>query len=272
MSINLPPVPYQDLKDMPISYQIWYNQMRQYALGTLSPGLNNFQPTYSTKFFEDFICGDAVNVSTNNSILNTNFIRKCTTAGCAVTFVNPVLNEPGTVSLQTGNSASTVGITTDNTGHWGSIILNAGACFLEWRVYIPVLSNASNEYILTVGLNALSGTDCVAFVYNRATNGVNWQAVVKSIGHGTTTVDTGVVVNASTWYKLTWISSADGTKINYYINGTYVTTISDGNVPSQIQRVLPINMIMQNTAGTSNQVSYADYCAFQQVFNTANFR
>jgi len=130
----------------------------------------------------------------------------------------------------------------------------------EWRVYIPALSTATQEYALSIGwlntASALAQTAGLYFTYNRLVNGNNWQAV--STATTSTTVDTGVAVGTTNFVKLRIETNNALSQASYYIDDVLVATIST-TLPVGAGRVVGPGAIIVKSVGTAPSRLNIDY-------------
>jgi len=141
---------------------------------------------------------------------------------------------------------------------------------LEWRVYIPTLSNGSERFSVRIGLtddgSAGAGnpiTDGVYFDYFDTVS-PNWRCSTASNSSRTETVSS-VAVAAGSFVKLRTVFSPSDAK--FYINGTLaVTTIT--NLPTGAARAFGISAAIQKTIGTTARQLNIDYCLLKVDWTT----
>lgn len=173
-------------------------------------------------------------------------------------------NTPGINTMQTGTTA------TGRAGFGSQIaclLLGGGVLSYETYVRIPVLSNATQQFVLRCGLlDSFTGEsiDAVCFRYADNVNSGRFEAVTRSNNTQTAT-NTGVVVVANTWYKLGFIVNANASSVSFYINGVLVSTITT-NIPNTAGRQTGFGDYLQKLVGTTNSNVDADYVKIWQRF------
>jgi hypothetical protein len=161
---------------------------------------------------------------------------------------------PGQVNLTTGTSSG-------GEGRIGSIavapvLLTSGFAKFETSVFLPVLSVAAQEFEVNSGFT-VGNKDVVAgvfFYYNAVFRGLNWHCNVRNFGVDNI-VDSGVVVNANTWYRLTVIASS--TSARFFIDGNLVFTANTGIPTVALSPIVNIAK-WTGTAARTTQVDYVD--------------
>jgi hypothetical protein len=133
------------------------------------------------------------------------------------------------------------------------------------------LSDATNRYAISTGfhdsLTSIVGTaGAVTFRYRDNINSGRWQLYsVCGSTTGTQSVDSGVTVAVSTWYRLECRINATATLAQFFINGAYVGQII-GDLP--VDPVLDITgflVSIAKSAGTSSRAIIVDYADFQMA-------
>ena len=104
-----------------------------------------------------------------------------------------------------------------------------------WIRTDSILSTALERYTLRNGLFSINLPNVilfgVGFEYQDDQNGGRWQAIADAAAE--TSVDTGVLVAADTWYKMELEVNAAGTSVEYFIDNVSVATIAvAANIPS----------------------------------------
>jgi hypothetical protein len=221
----------------------------------------------------------------SSAILFTDFITggfsgSLGTTGDGFTFGTGVSGAGSSVTKANINTGTAVGVVvleagTTTTGRaaidtWGSgntFSYGSGEVYWETRVRIPTLSDATEEFQIAAGHcfvnNATLANNGCGFIYNRAVNGANWQAISRSAGSQTTT-NTNVAVAGNTWVKLAFRVNAAGTSVEYFINGVSVATITT-NIGAQADRE---GAWIIKSAGTTSRTLQIDYWFDQQTFTT----
>jgi hypothetical protein len=132
------------------------------------------------------------------------------------------------------------------------------------------LSDATNRYAVIAGfndlLNNINGGSAVMFRYRDNINSGRWQLYSTLYSTGLTqSVDSGVTVAVSTWYRLECRINAVATLAQFYINGAYVGQIV-GDIP--IDPVVDVTGFLTQivkSVGTSSRAIIIDYADFQMA-------
>lgn len=175
-------------------------------------------------------------------------------------------NRAGIIQFSTGTTATGRGalaLATDNHFFGG------GVATFETAIYIPTLSDASNEYSIRVGMgDVVTGADFVDGVYFEyvRTTSVNW-SLKTALNSARTLVDSTVAVAAGAWIKLKAVVNDNGTNVDYYINGTLVGSVTT-NIPVTVARVCSPALVIAKSVGTTARTMLADYFSYEQVFTT----
>lgn len=129
------------------------------------------------------------------------------------------------------------------------------------------LSTALQRYVLRGGLfsmglpnTVLSG---IGFEYQDNQNGGRWQAICGDAPGVETSADTGVLVAALTWYRLEFEVAADGSLVEFFIDGVSVATIAT-NIPTGTGFNHFYNAHIMKLVGTTSRTTYVDYSYVQQ--------
>lgn len=182
-----------------------------------------------------------------------------------------------TGTLSTGALANgRIGIATSST-----IIFGSGQTMTESRIFLPVLSNSTDRYIVFAGFSDnTTGVDVgngMGIFYDEggitvgSTPSPNWQLVtavnnVRTIGGG---MVTNVVASAGTWIKLRTHVAIDGSWVRYYINdvlvnpgGADVTT----NIATGATRISRVNTFIHKNSGTNPRTMLLTETRFRQKY------
>lgn len=132
------------------------------------------------------------------------------------------------------------------------------------------LSDATNRYGIMTGFNddsrSMLGTSAVMFRYRDNINSGKWE-LYTNVGStaATQSVDSGVTVAVSTWYRLECRINAAASLAQYYINGAYVGQIV-GDIPiDPVVDVMGFLVSINKAAGTSSRAIIVDYADFQMA-------
>ena len=104
------------------------------------------------------------------------------------------------------------------------------------------------------------------FRYRDNINSGRWQLYTNVGSTGLTqSVDSGVTVAVSTWYRLECRINATATLAQFYINGAYVGQIV-GDIPiDPVVDVTGFLIQIVKSAGTSSRAIIVDYADFQMA-------
>lgn len=145
---------------------------------------------------------------------------------------------PGCVQLQSGTSSNGICHFTcgSSSNGQGEIILGGGTVDIYWIINIPVLSNGTDRFNLSIGLNDQNqsggfdyGNNGCTFDYSDNLNSGNWRLTTNKAG-------TSTHVNSSTAVSTSWVTlriniNSAGTLVTFYVNGTSIGT-STTNIPT----------------------------------------
>jgi hypothetical protein len=165
-----------------------------------------------------------------------------------------------TGTLTTGLSVVRLGTTT--------VLFGGGRHTAEFKVRIPLLSDATERFSLLVGfIDATSNivVDGAFFRYNDNINSGRIQLVTSS-NSVQSTADSGVTMAINTWYKLRVEVNNAGTLATYSINGTVVGTIAT-NIPNTTGRNTGVGASIAKELGTTSRLCEIDYAYYNAVFN-----
>ncbi len=190
--------------------------------------------------------------------------------GGAVAF-NPagldLTNHPGIVGLTTEVTAAGRVFLLSNTPagyHFGFGRTRTGT----WLETSALLSTALQRYTLLSGWFSITLPNTilfgVGFEYQDNQNGGRWQAITAD-GIGETSTDTGVLVTASTWFKLEAEVNAAGTSVDFFIDNVLVATnVTD--IPSGTGFSNFYNNHIMKLVGTAARTLYVDAAyGYQEV-------
>jgi len=146
-----------------------------------------------------------------------------------------------------------------------SSLPNMGAVTYEARVKIPVLSAAAQRFACYSGLQGgfAAPTDYIRFEYSDNLNSGKFLCSC-CVGGVATTVDSGITVNADTWYILKIVGNSDATSFAFYIDTILVATITT-NIPAAIDLHCFSQII--KSVGVTQRDYYVDFYKFYQKYN-----
>lgn len=181
-------------------------------------------------------------------------------AGAAVavdtTLVAP--GTPGVISLSTGTT--TTGRSVQFLGTRAIALPGLPGSFqCEWRVRLPVLPTAGDQFFANVGMQdtpntSTEGVDAVSFRLPTSVVSPNWVAYVRKAGVEAS-VNTGVPVAINAWTKLRMQTTTTGS-LQFLINNTVVATIAAASLP--VAAMAPAMKIVKS-AGANARTLFADY-------------
>lgn len=165
----------------------------------------------------------------------------------------------GVVQLATGtNAAGRVSLSQATNAFKIDAFKNTS---MEWRVNVPALSTAAQEFGFMCGFGTstttLAQTTGVYFLYNRAVYGDVW-VMVTANGGTTTATATATAVSTTNFQKLR-IDTVGGASATFYIDGTLVGTLTT-NLPTSTQVGLVTGVY--KSAGTTSRNVWIDYMDF----------
>lgn len=171
-------------------------------------------------------------------------------------------NAPGVLFTRAGGAAART-----STRHLGlnTFILGGGQLAFEYRVQVPILSTAAQEFFGRWGMGDIAGLDHVNgfyFEYNRLTS-ANWLIKTANASTRTTTI-TSIPLSAATYYRIRAVVNAAGTSIEYFINDVSVGTITT-NIPTLA--IGPVISSERSAGGTVRDI-YTDFFKLKQRFTT----
>lgn len=190
------------------------------------------------------------------------------TAGAgAFILTNPIVvgftDHPGIWLMTTGTTAAgRAFVLSGGGGLTGSYHVGVGGVTRigTWLRTESLLSTAAERYTLRAGFSSIALPNVInegiTFEYIDNENGGRWQGLCED-GVGETSVDTGVLVTASTWYKLEIEINAAGTSVEFFIDDLSVGTVA-ANIPSGTGFGLFYNMHILKTIGLTSRATYID--------------
>ena len=204
--------------------------------------------------------------------------------GLQVEGIQSIAASGGFVSTPTG--------TYDFTNHPGVWGLNTGAASAAGRVFLlsqfpgtmhigvggvtrvlgyfqapATLSVALQRFVLRFGFFSMALPNTInegcGFEYQDDQNGGRWQAICDDAPGVETSVDTGITVVASTYYKLEFEVNAAGTSVEFFIDDVSVATIAT-NIPAGTSFSLFFSIHIMKLVGLGNRAPYIDYYSIRQ--------
>lgn len=232
-----------------------------------------FDPTKNCYLFEDFINGTTNGNGCGNLLWNsaTNGTGAAVTNNTQITSGHPGQFQFLTGSTTTGYALIRLG--PNNSTNW-PVILGGGVLTCIWTVYLPVLSTATDIYIVRCGLmNTNVGQNPgngVYFEYTDSGSSPAW-SICTAASSTRTVTQTNVNVVAATWYTLRFDVNAAASSVSYQINGspTNVGPIST-NIPTG--NIGPSVFILKNGGSTGTTSMELDVDMFYMFQNLTNPR
>ena len=179
-------------------------------------------------------------------------------------------NHPGVWGLNTGaaSAAGRVFLLSEflNTFHVGV----GGTTRMGFWFQAPaILSVALQRFVLRAGVSSMALPNTmnqgITFEYQDDQNGGRWQAICGDAPGVETSVDTGITVVASTYYKLEIEVNVAGTSVEFFIDNVSVATITT-NIPSGVTFGHFISIHIMKLIGLGNRAPYVDaYYVFQEL-------
>jgi hypothetical protein len=209
-----------------------------------------FEPRFQMQEYDDFI--------SNQGTSNLGWLNTISGAGAAIAAahaanVNATDNAHGVFQLATGTTATGRAAISKALD---SIHLGTNTRFIQsWRVNIPVLSTAAQEFQAAFGFHdgdTTANGDCVDglyFKYNRLTN-VNW--LITSAVNSTITNTATAVAVATGWNWFTIDVNPATNTATFFINGTQVGTIARTSWPTAAGRNTGVLSKIVKTVGTTS--------------------
>lgn len=214
-------------------------------------------PNAAAEWYDDFV-----------NLQNAEVYTYAVTGAGASHVIGADAGHPGILLQRTG---------TTTTGR-ASILTSAGPMrfaagqgvwFVEMMMRVQTLSNGTDTYAWNGGLtdsNSGPATDGVGFNYD-STASPNWRGFTAQ-GATRTFTDTGIVVTANAWTKLRATISADGTSVDFAVDGVTTNPGITANVPSGTQ-LFGLGSNILKSAGTTDRFTEIDYLWSRLTFATA---
>jgi hypothetical protein len=211
---------------------------------------------YRTTLFEDFLAGTAPG---NNNFTPT------TASGGTVAATSDVAQLAGAMGALTLTTAAVNAEAGARLGRF-AVGLGGGAITSEWRVQLPLLPTAGEDFTFRCGLNNVdffsAPSEAFQFVLDRAVNGSNWivQAIVGSVVVAENTTTPAV---AGAFVKLRVEIDAVADNAVFFVDGVQVASLSLTSLPARTQttRCGPAAQ-MKKLVGATARVAVLDWCIF----------
>lgn len=226
-------------------------------------GLSYFNPLQNMMFFDDFLKSPQGLAPWTSGTANGGDFNPTQPSDSG---------HPGVLSVTTGTNAggqSMIYLGNINNTTQQEIILGGGAIDIYMVIQLPVLSNGTDTYEISVGLGQsqnysnTSYDNGVFFNYSSTINSGNWQG-------STSKATTKSVLNSSTAVTTSWTTlrinvNAAGTVATFYVNGSSIGTINTNLPTLGISPALNI----AKSAGTTARLLYIDLVYMFQALTSA---
>lgn len=157
-----------------------------------------------------------------------------------------------------------------NTAAGNPIVVGGGFMRLDFLVNIPTLADVTDDFQLWVGLLRTTafvtdvGTDAIYFEYNRSSS-TNWVGKTRASSTDTTASGGSSVPVDTNWTHLRMDINADGTNVDFYVDGTDIGS-STTNIPSND---MGPELKITKTAGTNARfLDFDHFRYYQKLTNT----
>jgi hypothetical protein len=174
-------------------------------------------------------------------------------------------NHPGVWGLNTGFTAAGRVFLLSQFPRGFHVGVGGTTRFGAWYQAPAILSDAVDRFVLRAGFNSVilpnTLAQAITFEYQDNENGGRWQAICHDGVE--TSVDTGITVVASTYYKLEFEVNAAGTSVEFFIDNVSVATITT-NIPTGTGFGHFVNIHIMKLLGVLNRASYIDAYYFDQ--------
>jgi hypothetical protein len=149
------------------------------------------------------------------------------------------------------------------------MLFGGGKIVWQGAIKLSALSDGSETYAIRVGFFDSTGTvtDGAWFEYTHSANSGNWTGKTAN-NTATSTVNGGVAANTN-WQKFTMIVAADGSTVDFYVDGVQLGTPLSTNIPTSAGRETGMRMAIIKSVGTTERTMTIDYISFTQKMTTA---
>jgi hypothetical protein len=204
--------------------------------------------------FDDFL----------NALTGSALASAVSGTGAATSVGQSDANHPGLLTCSTGTTAT--GRAGALTG--ASIIrFGGGLITLEALINIGTLSNATDRYIIRLGLLDTVSADAVDgayFEYDESTS-ANWRTCTASNSARTKTSSNQAVQTG--WHKLRIDVWSNASSVDFYYDGAYLRSETT-NIPTAAGRETGVGFWIVKSAGTTARSFDVDYIFLRQTFGT----
>lgn len=184
--------------------------------------------------------------------------KTLTGSGAAAAGVTGEADAPGILRLTSGTTTSgNAGViygATDAAVQFNPFIVGGGEIIFEARVRFSAAPDGTDSFSSRFGLGSdADGAPTDGIYFSTSSTAAEFVGVTRAGGSSTLTAAFGTIA-AATWYYLKIIVSADGTTVDFYIDGVLVAT-SIAGIPTAGMSLL---MNMQKVAGTTSRYAEID--------------
>lgn len=177
-------------------------------------------------------------------------------------------NHPGVWGLNTGSTSAGRVFLLSQFAQGFNVGVGGLTRFGAYYQVGAFLSDVTNRYVLRAGFSSMALPNTIlqgiTFEYQDNQNGGRWQGVCED-GIGETSLDTGVLAVASTYYFLEFEVNAAGTSVEFFIDKVSVGTVVT-NIPSGTGFGHFVSIHIMKLIGVTNRAPYVDaYYLYQEV-------
>lgn len=187
--------------------------------------------------------------------------------GATVSWTTPAAGgkRPGAYTVSqgtttTGSAAYAFG--SSNASTWRALAFGDGACIFEAELVHAAASNGTDTFSTRAGFIDSAGGDSTNGAYFEAGGALanaNWYITNVSASTKTTPVDTSIAVSTSNFQRLRIEVCPDGSRIDYFIDGTNVGNITTNIISGGGK--CNAGVMTNKTAGTAAKLVTLDYMA-----------
>jgi len=194
--------------------------------------------------------------------------------GATATLQTGEATAPGIIRLATGSGPTSANNSRLQLGQTAGFLLGGATYYLEFRIRLPSLSNATETFRINVGFYDVTAGDPVdgaCFVYTHGTNSGNFVYKVRS-NSSTVGSDVNGTVGpaANTWVRLGVLVDSSASTFKFYVNGTLDGTIS-GSGPTAAGRETSARALIEasgGSTGTASDLMEIDYVYLAYLMNS----
>lgn len=257
-----------------IFYTAGNGRMAQLPIGLSGQVLlsNGIEPTWAnlslpyilnSSVFDDFAANSIVGWAVSS--VNTPAANGISTG----VFPQILGNYYGVLYQAMGSAATAQGA---GCGHSSNNVIlggNLATYTVETRLYLPVLSSATDRFITEFGWsdsNSGAANRYLQIAYSDNLNGGKFE-IQYSNGTTSGVFDSGIPVVANNWYKLAIVVNPAASQVQFFINGSVIFTATT-SIPSGSSLPVGLRCKTRKTAvaGTATRQVFWDYLLFKSNF------